>query len=760
MNVFEKLGYRILRNRTIRRIIFSFSFRLAILDLKKNLSLLAFWAILFGMVTKTVATTYGVPYLFLEPEYFHKTNALSFFVVGFACGGFIIAYNISSFIKNADRFPFLASLRFPFMKYCLNNFLLPTLFVIVYSIQVYYFLKSEESMTELEIILALVALVGGVVSFLFLTFAYFFSVSKDIFKMFGVQFSEDLLYGEGKDKITGERNPKLVKESRDWYVETYFSAPFRVRLVRSVHHYKKEMIMKVVAKNRHNAFVYQMFSLFSLIGFGYLGEIEVFQIPAGASIFLLFTLLVMLFSSLYRWFGGWSTIIFIGLFLLFNYSYKFDLLAVDRIYGLNYNGLKADYSISNFQRMDERYDLVRKDIDKTLGILNKWKIKNTDPAYPNKKPKMVFINCTGGGLRSTMWTFFAMQHIDSLVGGNLLKQTQLISGSSGGMVGAAYLRELYLQKQKGEIESFYGDKYLKRISKDMLNPISFKIATSEWFFSMKHFELDGNFYPKDRAYAFEKALNENTDSVFANKRLYDYIIPEKESKIPMMIFSPSILNDGRKLLVSSQNISYLTQNIATDNIVYQQLTPTIEYLRFFQNQGAINTVFTSAIRMSATFPYISPSASLPSEPSVEIIDAGFRDNFGLESSLRFIRTFNDWIKENTSGVVIVQFRDKAKVPEVPDQPALTLLQALARPVGSCYSNLFTVQDYNQNEQIQMADIWSKTNIEIISLELHNVRNDKISLNWHLTGKEKAKVLGSIRASDNVKAIRRLREILE
>ena len=40
----------------------------------------------------------------------------------------------------------------------------------------------------------------------------------------------------------------------------------------------------------------------------------------------------------------------------------------------------------------------------------------------------------------------ALQRIDSLMNGRLMQQTVLINGASGGMLGAAYYRELYLQK--------------------------------------------------------------------------------------------------------------------------------------------------------------------------------------------------------------------------------------------------------------------------------------------------------------------------
>jgi len=110
------------------------------------------------------------------------------------------------------------------------------------------------------------------------------------------------------------------------------------------------------------------------------------------------------------------------------------------------------------------------------------------------------------------------------------------------MVGAAYLRELYLQKLKHNLKSYYDSKYKTNISKDILNPIAFTVATSEWFFPFKSFTVDNNVYMEDRGYAFEQKLLENTENAF-NKRLNDYKLAEANSYIPMMVFSPSIVND-------------------------------------------------------------------------------------------------------------------------------------------------------------------------------------------------------------------------
>lgn len=744
-----------------RSVFYSFYFRLLLLDFKKNQFLLVFWLFFFGVITNNLASRYGVSYLFLGPEYFDRTSFLSYLITGFACGGFIMAYNIASYVKNAFRFPFLATLSNPFLKYCLNNFIIPSIFCALYIFKIYYFLIDEGNIPFINIIAMILSFIGGNIIFILLAFMYSIRTNKDITKMYGIKNSE-FLSGRPivKKILTGQRNPNLIKESRDWYVETYLISPFKTRLVRSVRHYKAGILRSVIKQNHNAIFIFQITSIVTLLLLGLFSEISFFEIPAGASIFLLFSMFIMLFCSFYTWLRGWTTVVFIAFLVSFNFIHKFDFLSnINKAYGLNYNTSKANYSFENFNKIDVQYDTLQKDIDATLSVLNKWKIKNTSSTNPSKKPKLVFINTSGGGLRSSLWTFHTLRYIDSLSNGKFLNQIQLITGSSGGMVGAAYLRELYLLKQKNEIANLYNSEYLENMSKDLLNPIAFAIATREWFFPLKSFSVDGNFYPQDRGYSFERKLEKNTANKLA-KRLGDYAEPERNGTIPMMVFSPSIVNDGRKLLVSPMGISYLTQNALSKNIKYNKLIDAVEYSRFFNEQGAPKTLFTSILRMSATFPYITPIVSLPSKPRIEVMDAGLRDNYGLETSLRFIKTFNDWIAENTSGIVIIQIRDKNKILPINDNPSQTLTQALAKPVDSFYSSLFEVQDYNQNQQIQTADLWCKSPIEIIDLQLRNELKDKISLSWHLTNKEERKVLNSIRIADNQKAINKIIELIK
>ncbi len=77
----------------------------------------------------------------------------------------------------------------------------------------------------------------------------------------------------------------------------------------------------------------------------------------------------------------------------------------------------------------------------------------------------------------------------------------------------------------------------------------------------------------------------------------------------------------------------------------------VDYQALFTKQDPLNLRMLTALRMNATFPYVLPNVWLPSEPVIDVMDAGIRDNYGQETALRFIQVFQQWIRENTAGVV-------------------------------------------------------------------------------------------------------------
>lgn len=694
-----------------------------------------FWLLLFGIVTGVIAKNIGVPQQFLVPEYMGGTGIISFGILGVSVGGFITGFNLYSYIMHGYRFPFIATLSKPFHKFSINNFLIPGIFMVTYIVCSAQFQLTKELIEPVKVFMNLVSFVTGIFIFQTLSYLYFTFTNKDA-----------QAFGKGRKRkqdapIDSPLQPsqkwyKLRKLQNKWHVETYMSSVTRVSLARESQHYSREVLEKVFFQNHINASRFEIVLIISFLLIGSLRSLPYFVIPAGASALLFFTMLLMLTSALHSWLKGWTLSVFILFMVLFNYLYT-DLRLVlmeTRAYGLDYSAPKAEYDLN---KLRPTADVVAADKNHTLNILENWKAKVSADLPDGVKPKMIILNHSGGGTRSAYWTMCSLQYADSICNGDLLNNCMMMTGASGGMLGAAYLREIMLRNQQGESYSIGDQKLSNKIGKDLLNPILFSAVTNDWFIRYQKFDDGPYSYTKDRASAFEDQLKRNTDYLF-DKRLGDYSQPEYEAKIPMMILSPTVVNDGRRLVIASQPVSYLTQAYQLNGDP-NPFPEDLEFSRMFEAHNAMNLQFTSALRMNATFPYVLPITTLPSTPPLEVLDAGVRDNFGLKTTLQFLDTFKAWIESNTSGVIIVQVRDLPK-NKVLEEHKQSLFGNFSAPIGGIYSNITKTQDYSQEQMLRYLKESFSKNIDLITFELHQDKETHISLSWHLTKSEKNQII--------------------
>lgn len=721
---------------------------LVFLHLRRSYFPLLFWVLLFSIVTSSFAKSYGIPYLFLTPEYMDVVGFRSYFILGLAAGLFIMSFHISSYIYYSYKFPFLATLERPLYKFSINNSIIPIAFFIIHIYQIIILLNSE-GYSSLSIFINVIGIVLGVVTMIFLCFTYFFTANRNVLQRITAGIKKQI--DKPLDLIIRE-NKKTTELNRgsDKAVNTYLKGFTKIKATRGTLHYKKSTLLQILQQHHRNAAIFFVVLVILFIVLSVFRESRYIMIPAGASIFILLTIYLMITGAIYSRFKGWSITVITLLAFGLNYLSGTPLMFKNHYaYGLNYKTEKAEYSNETLNAITT--DSIQKhDRAFMLEILENWKEKNG-----TKKPKLIIVNTSGGGLRSAVWTFAVLQQVDSIINGSLFNKTHLITGSSGGMVGAAYLRELYKLKITGKLDSYYHDSLQQNIGKDILNPVVFSAAVNDLFFNLLKFN-DGEYtYTKDRGYAFENKLNENTNFLL-DKRISDFKEDEYNSKIPMMIFSPTIVSDGRRLIISPQPLSYLSITKPVNNT--RKTTRNhdgIEFSRMFAKQDAKNLKYTSALRMSASFPYITPMVNLPSTPSIELIDAGVRDNNGFELSLRFLYNFRHWIEANTSGVVFIQVQgDRYKNIYIEDKKARTTLGALTRPVGGVVKSFDNLQTFNNAKLIEQIPEWYSGKVNFISFQLIQP-NKQVSLSWHLTEKEKKLIADSFYNEYNQNELKKL-----
>lgn len=733
-----------------RNFYYSFPIQLLLLHFKKSQILLVFWLILFLTVTGHFLKLFGADALFLAPEYLGKVNPAGAAIIGVATAIFIMSWNITTFIIHSTRCRFLATTSNPFLKYCLNNALIPAAFLIVYFVYALNFGLHKELIPLSQFLLNVVGFLGGFILLLLISFAYFFTADKRILRFYQPRF-----LNLNKSKRRRRNAARNDSDGHGLKVGFYLNSYFSVKKARPVNHYNPSFLDEIFKRHHFSALITIMLAFVFMIFIAFFLDQNIFQVPAAASILIFFAILIAVLGALSYFLRSWSLLFVIGLFFVVNFLYKYNIIDPhNKAYGLDYTSVsRPAYNLQHLRELNDS-GIVASDEQNMISILDKWKKKQA-----KKKPLMIVFNFSGGGLRGAGFSMNVLQQLDSITNGNIMDNTMLMTGASGGMLAAAYFRELDRQRKEGAKIDIGIREYFNNISEDLLNPVFSAMTARDLITPRQKFTYKKYRYVKDRGYAFEQKLNLNTKGIL-DKNIGFYKEAESNAEIPLMILNSVVTRDLKKLMVCTQPLSFMMQEKFRDSTTYMSGPDAIDFAALFKNENPMNLRLLSALRMTATYPYVLPAVWLPSEPVIEVMDAGLRDNNGQESTLRFLNVFKNWVNENTSGVLIIQVRSRQKGSWDADYTNGGIADVITKPFTMLQNNWFILQDYFQDDEISYAK-------DFLSVPLHRVafmyipekEDNAASLNFHLTTREKNEVYSSLKRLNNVKAFDEVKRIM-
>jgi hypothetical protein len=412
------------------------------------------------------------------------------------------------------------------------------------------------------------------------------------------------------------------------------------------------------------------------------------------------------------------------------------------------------------------------------------------PRYPEGKPRpLVLLAVSGGGSKAGLWTLAILHRLEEELardGYNFADHVRVIAGASGGMYGAgAYVTEFISDPATDapwhrftdeEFTAYLAGRSRSRealrdaVAADYITPLA-----GELFFR----DLPGMFSPWPRSQDRGRRLEQEWGRRMPGLTLtFDRLAAlEKEGRCPSLIFSPMMVEDGRRLLISNLDLRYVASN--DGNLVEQQAPPTLrkfsrsarELFRLHPEAASRLSVATAA-RLSASFPYFTPAVHLPTWPPRRLVDAGYYDNYGisLASSWLFSGHNRAWIlgeKESqpaadgrASKVLLVRIRaaksDEALRMELLERslphPFWRGLHQFTTPPEGLAAMRESSMAFRNDEMLELLsqdyDARTKTGtrlgkepfLHIASFELGLGEAEAVSLNWRLTDREKELIL--------------------
>jgi hypothetical protein len=378
-----------------------------------------------------------------------------------------------------------------------------------------------------------------------------------------------------------------------------------------------------------------------------------------------------------------------------------------------------------------------------LGLLMPEALRVHSSTYKGtpsgQKPTLIVIAVSGGGIRSALWTFVVLSELEQAFaaeGIDFPSHVRLITGASGGMVGAAYYvatlphpderpptlltpealeaRGEVLREQRG------------RLSSDFLTPLVEQTVLGD---------IPGWLSPwpqkYDRGRALEEAWAEHLkdprdrNGPGALEKTFDkLIVHERAGWLPSLVFTPTLIEDGRRILVSNLDLREPLSNDGTVLHAKDVLYPdnhsleALEMFRLFPSRGRHRAAqatlrLATAARMSASFPYFSPAVSLPTRPRRRVVDAGYYDNYGvgLAAAWLFSDSSQEWVRRNFNRILFIQIRDGLTEDErqltrvIPDSTtSLTRSgEELTSPPEGLYNAAFASSSFRNDGQLELLE---------------------------------------------------------
>lgn len=346
-----------------------------------------------------------------------------------------------------------------------------------------------------------------------------------------------------------------------------------------------------------------------------------------------------------------------------------------------------------------------------------------------EKRPLVVIAVSGGGIRAAAWALAVLQRLEhefAADGIDFPAHVRVITGASGGMLGASYYVARLPQVDATETRKrdvVLGESFELLAGGDYLTPLA-----RELIFRDVPCLLSPWPRPHDRGVGLEHAWDDRLGGklglTFDELRLKENP-PEQPGSYsrpcPSLVFSPMLIEDGRRLLISNLDLRYVSSN--DGNLLRTEYRdPTrpvetysreaIELFKLFPDPEVRKRFrLGTAVRLSASFPYFSPGASLPTEPRYRVVDAGYYDNDGISvaASWLFSGMNRDWIEENASRVVLIQIRDSSseesrllgKFDSRPPNYLLRALEQLTTPPEGLWQMRIASSSFRNDGQLEL-----------------------------------------------------------
>lgn len=443
------------------------------------------------------------------------------------------------------------------------------------------------------------------------------------------------------------------------------------------------------------------------------------QVPAAVAVTLALSLAMGVWGLLRFWFRRWRLFWSAVLIVFGCWIGVTGDRPVTGLSGVCFSGDVKCAQNGQFEHVPAPLDLL----DDTAA-LNAWKNELNET-----RPPLVVVATSGGALRAGLWTVNVLGGLEKRQPG-FLRHVRLVTGASGGMVGAGFLVSALNARGRSTaaLEPTWFTQIEEELAKDALTPITSALILPR----------------TDRGTALEDVWEKNAPRL--GRPFRDLLAGEKAGWLPSLVYAPVLVEDGRRLFVSNLQLDTVARTMGPlASCAQPTCQQSVSAMQLFACAGnGIGEIKLSTVaRLNATFPWVTSAALLTTNPDRRVVDAGYYDNFGVDIATAWIHKNSAWIQQNTSGVMLIQIRDDvSQKPKLDSAEGPTRIHewysALSTPIEGFFNAWDASMSFRNDQKVEvLADdphLGGREHFfatQVFSFRDDSPKKDEVPLEWYL-----------------------------
>lgn len=370
------------------------------------------------------------------------------------------------------------------------------------------------------------------------------------------------------------------------------------------------------------------------------------------------------------------------------------------------------------------------------------KLENVFEDWQFPKRTLIMVSSAGGGIQASAWTTQVLTGLDEFYGPDFTRSIGAVSGVSGGSVGTMfYLAGGNWSGTGPPFDAAARQKVNHDSTSSSLEAAAWGIAYPDLIRTFAPFLVKQNV---DRGWAIERAWESRMGQ---SPTLADWSERIRAHEMPAPVFNATLAETGQRLLISP----VLEQPGAKPNA-----SEDVEFFNLYSPDIA-NPRVTTAARLSATFPYVSPicrpdDASLPADVQYHVADGGYAENGAIFTVLQWAQKlaakYGKMHERPFDQIVIVRIIPfPASDQPQPAEPNQGWTYEVLGPVDTI-SNVRTASQTERNDfdlELLTARIDSHSAaqddipIVVAGFEFQPSDSYTTPLSWHLTTSQKREI---------------------